>query len=181
MVSTLHLNNEAMTPNNAWDRARSRSDVYEQLLKIRAELEDLRRRCGRKDSEAKALRETCRRQEEELQRFKRTHEEVQVHIKHLQEMLSKKDAELKALKESSTDHNANSQPFQLLDRLVVAERYAQQMEEEANNLNILLSKKAVELNQLQLRYSKQSKKLLEITRDNSTSSRNTSSLDISFK
>lgn len=172
-----------MTPNNAWDRARSRSDVYEKLLKIRAELEDLRRRCGRKDSEAKALRETCRRQEEELKRFKRTHEEVQEHIKHLQETLSRKDAELRVLKETSQDHNANSQPFQLLDRLVVAERYAQQMEEEANNLNILLTKKAVELNQLQLRYSKQSKKLLEITRDNSTSgsSRNTSSLDISFK
>lgn len=174
-----------MTPNSAWDRARSRNDVNEKLLKIRAELEDLRRRCGLKDSEAESLEETCRRQEEELKRFKKMYEGVQEEIKRLQEMLFTKDAELRILKETSADHNANSQLLdrQLLDRLVVAERYAQQMEGEANNLNILLTKKAVELNQLQLRYSKQSKKLLEITRDISTSgsSRHTSSLDISFK
>lgn len=174
-----------MTPNGAWDRVRSRNDVNERLLKIRAELEDLRRRCGLKDSEAKSLEETCRRQGEELERFKRMHEGVQEEIKHLRELLYTKDAELRILKETSADHNANSQLLDrhLLDRLVVAERYAQQMEGEANNLNILLAKKALELNQLQLRYSKQSKKLLEITRENSTSgcSRHTSSLDISFK
>lgn len=177
-----------MTPNSAWDLARSRRGVYDKLYKIRVELEDLRRRCGRSDSEdVDTLKQTCRKQEEEIVRLKKAQKEAQEQIEYFKELLCAKAASNDQLEEAGTcvDHNANSEPFQskLLDQLWAAERRAWLMEAEATNLNILLSKKTVQLNKLQLLYSDQSKKLLEATRELSTpsSSRQASSCDVSYK
>lgn len=175
-----------MTPNGARIRAQSRKEVYDRLHKIRLELEDLRRHCGRSDKDAvEALKRTCRQQEEEIERLKMAHEEAQEQIKHLKLLLSAKGEDEIELVEAETciDHNANSQLLQgqLLDRLWAAEKHAWSMEAERDSLNILLSKKVLELNRLQLLYSEQSKKLLEATRALATpsSSRNTSSCDVS--
>lgn len=177
-----------MTPNGARIRAQSRREVYDRLHKIRLELEDLRRHCGRSDGEAlEALKRTCKEQEEEIARLKKRHEEAQEQIEYLKILLSAKGADQTDLDEAETcvDHNANSQLLQgqLLDRLWAAEKHAWSMEAERNDLNILLSKKVLELNKLQLLYSEQSKKLLEAARALSTpsSSRQTSSCDVSYK
>lgn len=177
-----------MTPSSAWDLARSRRGVYDRLHKIRVELEDLRRRCGGSDSEAvHTLKQTCRKQEEEIARLKEAQKEAQEQIEYFKVLLSAKATNNDHLEEAGTcvDHNANSEPFQkkLLDRLWAAERRAWLMEVEVTNLNVSLSKKALQLNKLQLLYSSQSKKLLEATRELSTpsSSRQTSSCDMSYK
>nr|XP_050024970.1 uncharacterized protein LOC126519643 [Dermacentor andersoni] len=177
-----------MTPSGARIRAQSRREVYDRLHKIRLELEDLRRHCGRSDEEAlEALKRTCKGQEEEIARLKKKHEEAQEQIEYLKILLSAKGADQTDLDAAETcvDHNANSQLLegQLLDSLWAAVKHAWSMEAEKNDLNILLSKKVLELNKLQLLYSEQSKKLLEATRALSTpsSSRHTSSCDVSYK
>ncbi|XP_075540622.1 uncharacterized protein LOC142575279 isoform X1 [Dermacentor variabilis] len=190
-----------MTPNGAQIREQSRREVYDRLHKIRLELEDLRRHCGQSDKEAlEALKRTCKGQEEEIARLKKKHEEAQEQIEYLKILLSAKGADQTDLDAAETcvDHNANSQSLafngdesclnqllqgQLLDGFWAAVKHAWSMEAEKNDLNILLSKKVLELNKLQLLYSEQSKKLLEATRALSTpsSSRHTSSCDVSYK
>ncbi|KAK8783151.1 hypothetical protein V5799_015501 [Amblyomma americanum] len=177
-----------MTPNSAWDLAQSRRGVYDRLDKLRVELEDLRRRCGPSGSDAlETLKQTCTKQEEEITRLKKAEKESQEQIEYLKVLLSAKAASNDHLEQAGTcvDHNANSQSFQseLVNRVLAAERRVWLLEEETCNLNILLVKKALQLNKLQLLYSDQSKKLLEATRALSTpsSSRQTSSCDVSYK
>lgn len=177
-----------MTPNGARIRAQSRKEVYDRLHRIRLELEDLRRNCGRSDKDAvEALKRTCREQEEEIERLKTEHEEAQEQIKYLKMLLSVKGTDQTELVKAKTciDHNANSQLLQdqLLDRLWAAEKHAWSLEAERDNLNIRLSEKVLELNKLQLLYSNQSMKLLVAERDRATSSssRETSSCDLSSK
>lgn len=177
-----------MTPNGARIRAQSRKEVYDRLHKIRLELEDLRRHCGRSDKDAvEALKRTCREQEEEIARLKKAHEEAREQIKYFKLLLPAKGAHQTDLVEAETyiDQNANSQMLQskLFDRLWAAEKHARSMEAERDDLLILLSNKVLQLNKLQLRYSEQSKKLLEVTRTLATpsTSRHTSSCDVSCK
>nr|XP_037288781.1 uncharacterized protein LOC119181627 isoform X2 [Rhipicephalus microplus] len=120
-------------------------------------------------------------------RLHRIRLEAQEQIKYLKMLLSVKGTDQTELVKAKTciDHNANSQLLQdqLLDRLWAAEKHAWSLEAERDNLNIRLSEKVLELNKLQLLYSNQSMKLLVAERDRATSSssRETSSCDLSIK
>lgn len=156
----------------ALENACSRKAVYDTLSKIRRELEELRTKCGHVDNKDKLrrLKERCERQMEEIAHLKELQQESEERIKLLTSLLCVQadgsgDATLDLPKEHSGQHWSTQNVDELLEQLWASEKRAREMESCVNRLNLQLTKKVLELNELQLQYSEQAKKMMDMSRE----------------
>lgn len=165
------------------ENASSRKVVYDKLNKIRRELDDLRSKCGHAEKDRlRRLKERCERQLEEIAQLKESQQEAEERIKLLTSLVCVQadgsgDATLGVSKEQSGQHCSKQNINRLLERLWLSEKRAREMENCVNKLNLELTKKVLDLNELQLQYSDQAKKMLKMSRESYEAVH--SSLDVS--
>lgn len=163
----------------------SRQDVYARLNKIRHELAELRLHCGRAEAEKLGpLRERCKKQAKEISYLEHRYQNAQDEIRHLRSLLCKNQGIILNCTGDADQVDHSSLPCNspsciqdkewLLEKLRSSEWQVCRMEKYVDELNVALTRRVLELNELQLFCSQQAKELMEISRKNFESSRNSS-------